>query len=87
MLVDLVTKDGQTVWINPVHVKIVQSKTGVFGGKKGTEIIYHGTGGMAGGSIIVQGEPDEVAMRLNAAMPEWPYPPPDDATPSTKSSD
>lgn len=82
MLVPFTDSEGREAWINPIHVKVVRTKKGLLGGKKGTEVWFSWTTGSE--SIKIPEEPSAVAMKLNAAMPEMiaqqPLPPfsPDD---------
>ncbi|QOI99348.1 MAG: hypothetical protein HRU70_02115 [Phycisphaeraceae bacterium] len=79
MLVRFTGGDGKDVWVSPLHVKVVREKTGIFGKKKGTEIVVQMPGGVSGGGVHVEGEPEEVARVISEAFPTIiPYLPDDD---------
>ncbi|TVQ30851.1 MAG: hypothetical protein EA376_11345 [Phycisphaeraceae bacterium] len=66
MLVKFIDTKGQTIWINPVHVRAVQQR------KKVTEILLPFGGSTfnnMSGVIKVEEQADEVAGRISEAMP------------------
>jgi len=64
MLVRFTDVKGQQVWVNPIHVKMVQEK------KKSTEIVFIvSTSFSVVGAIRVEEPVDEVAARISEAMP------------------
>jgi hypothetical protein len=88
-LVRLTDKDGKDVWVNSLHVRTIAVKSGVFGGKKGTEIALSGLGGMHGGvSLIVAEDPETVASLISEALlhlaPLVPLLPPEDEKAATQ---
>lgn len=83
MLVEFQDKSGASVWINPLHVKAVQTKSGFWGGKKGTEILLSVPAGMGGG-IVVRGDVSDVARLISESMPTVVPFIPDDAGPTIK---
>lgn len=68
MLAKLTDKDGDEVWVNPIHVRSVAIGTGLLGGHKGTQVMLSGDG-FHGHKVYVRESPSAVAARLNAAMP------------------
>lgn len=80
-LIKLTDKDGKEIWINPIHVRSVAPKSGVFGASKGTEIMLGGMGSMHGGlSYTVPGDPEQIAALVSDALLQFMplLPPPDD---------
>lgn len=75
MLVKFTDSKGKEVWVNPIHVKLIEQR-------RQTTIIVLGPGATAsGGSSIKVREPiDLVAEILNAAMPDMAYVPDDAAS-------
>jgi hypothetical protein len=63
-LLRLTEADGKHVWVNPLHVRWVALKSGVFGGKKGTEIALSGISGLHGGVVLVVIEEPELVASL-----------------------
>ncbi|MDX9910781.1 MAG: hypothetical protein RBS39_03010 [Phycisphaerales bacterium] len=63
MLVRFTDSKGKVLWINPVHVKVLQEK------KDLTEIVVAYSPGMGTTTIKVAAPIDEVARLINAAMP------------------
>lgn len=68
MLAKLTDKDGDEVWVNPIHVRSVVIGTGLLGGHKGTQITLSGDT-FQGYKVYVRESPSTAAARLNAAMP------------------
>lgn len=66
MLAKLTDKDGDTVWVNPLHVRSVKVGTGFLGGHKGT-LIWLSSELIHGHHVYVRESPDAVASALNAA--------------------
>ncbi len=68
MLAKLTDTDGDVVWINPIHVRSVQTSTGLFGGHKGTQV-WMSSELVSGHRVVVKESPCEAAAMLNDAMP------------------
>lgn len=68
MLARLTDRDGDEVWINPIHVRSVMVGSGLFGGPKGTQIMLGGEESSAH-RVFVREAPSVAAERLNGAMP------------------
>jgi hypothetical protein len=68
VLARLTDRDGDEVWINPIHVRSVMVGTGLFGGPKGTRVMLGGEES-SGHRVFVRESPAVAAARLNAAMP------------------
>lgn len=68
MLAKLTDKDGDEVWVNPIHVRSVVIATGLLGGHKGTQVMLSGDT-FHGHKVFVRESPATAAARLNAAMP------------------
>ncbi len=67
MLVHLQDTDGRDIWINPIHVKVLRTKKGIFGGgKKGTEIWLGWTG--TSEAIVVPQDPTDIAAAMNTVL-------------------
>lgn len=67
MLVRLTDVKSGDVWVNPLYVKAVLKK-----GKHTEVFINYGTAFSAKTSVKVEEDPEEVALRISAAMPDSP---------------
>ena len=63
MLVKFTDSKGKVLWLNPIHVKVLQEK------KDLTEIVVAYSPGMGSTTVKVAMAMDDVAALLNAAMP------------------
>jgi hypothetical protein len=68
MLARLTDKDGDPVWVNPLHVRSVQAATGLLGGHKGTQVMLSGDN-VHGHRVFVAQSVSQAAAAINAAMP------------------
>lgn len=69
MLTPFQMMNGDEIWINPIHVRLVRPDRGLLGsGGKGTEI-FLGQESMTGLRVSVNHTPRTVAEALNKAMP------------------
>ena len=77
MLVKLTGEDGKDLWINPIHVKVIEAT------RRGARVyfLYSGAWG-ANHAVKVQQDAATAADLLNAGMPDLLYPPPDDPLPA-----
>lgn len=75
MLVRLTDTRGRDVWINPIYVRAVRSKS------KHIEIIIRYSSAMGSSLLKVNGSVEEVVEAINVGMPEIlsPMPPEDDS--------
>ncbi len=67
MFAKFTNTDGMTVWINPIHVRCIVIRTGILGGKKGTEIMLSGDY-LHGVRVLVNESPGQVAERLSPLL-------------------
>lgn len=67
MLLHLTDAEGRETWINPIHVKVIRTRSGLLGGKKGCEVWF--SFNSASEAIYFSEDPSDIAALVNAAMP------------------
>jgi hypothetical protein len=76
MLVRFTDHEDRETWVNPIHVRLLRTWTGMLGGKKGTEVWF--SFNHSSEAIYIDDQPANIAARLNAAMPTIMLPPSDE---------
>lgn len=79
MLVPFTDAEGRETWINALHVKVVRTRKGMLGGKKGAEVWF--SWASSASAVNIPEDPATVSLKLNAALAQLPAPlfPPSDA--------